>query len=165
MKLKVIQDNKDSLLKSSQVKRNRFFLKVLGVGLSVISIGALHVLKEYNRKPVNVTIVKPDFEVTDSALIAEFENSEKHAIEKYSGKIILIKGVIRKIEKNSNTYIFSLGKPFSVSSVHCTIDSTQDAGNWSEGRHITVKGVFVGFTRDELLGSDIILNRCILNYK
>jgi len=165
MKLKVIGDKKDSMVTASPGKRKRFFMMIAGFALLIIFITSLYVLNEYNRKPVSVAHAKPDFEVTDSALIAEFENSEKLAMKKYSGKIILIKGIIRKIAKNGNTYTINLGNPLSESSVHCLIDSTQDAGNWSEGRHIACKGVFVDFNRDELLGSDIILNRCILNYK
>jgi len=164
MKLKIIGNKKDSMVTAIPGKREEIFMMIAGFALLIFFI-ALYVLNEYNRKPVNVSYVKPDFEVTDSALIAEFENSEKLAMKKYSGKIILIKGIIRKIAKNGSTYTINLGNPLSGSSVHCLVDSAQDAGNWSEGRYIACKGVFVDFNRDELLGSDIILNRCILNYK
>jgi hypothetical protein len=34
-----------------------------------------------------------------------------------------------------------------------------------EGELITVKGSCTGFTHDDLLGSDVILNRCVLDSK
>lgn len=136
---------------------------IVAVAMTLILVSTvLYILKEYNRKAIDVAKAKPDFEVTDTTLMSEFEKDEKSAIEKYSRRIIRVDGTIREIEKSNNTYSFNLGLPSSLSAVHCVIDSTQDAGNQHEGSRISLKGVLVGFNKDEVLGSDVVLNRCIL---
>jgi len=69
------------------------------------------------------------------------------------------------VEKNGNGfYTVILGEEFLMSSVRCSMDSLHqmDVASLTTGTLVTMKGNCSGFNRDELLGSDVILNRCVI---
>jgi hypothetical protein len=60
-----------------------------------------------------------------------------------------------------------LGEAGSMSSVRCSIDSThsEEAAKVQKGQSLSVKGICSGFMSDEMLGSDVQLDRCVIAYK
>jgi predicted negative regulator of RcsB-dependent stress response len=130
----------------------------------VILAGAiLFAYREYNRKHDDVADMTSAFTLNSDEIVAAFSADEKAANSKYLDKVLSIHGVVKNIEKDelgANTV--SLGNSNSAMSVRCSLDSTHndDAKKITRGQQITVKGVCTGFNADELLGSDVILNRC-----
>ena len=121
---------------------------------------------EYNRKPLDLAKVKPSVTLRAEELIKDFETNEQSANAKYLDKIIAVEGTVKTIEKNDmGYYTVILGEAGTMSSVRCSMDSVhqQDAATLIEGAIVTMKGACTGFNADELLGSDVILNRCVIN--
>ena len=128
--------------------------------------GAWFGYSEYNRKVKDLSDVKAQVTIKTNELISAFEKSEKAANAQYLDKIIAVTGNIKAIEKDDRgNYSIVLGTEGSMSSVRCSMDSVHvnDVMLVKEGAEITVKGACTGFNADELLGSDVILNRCVIN--
>ena len=55
----------------------------------------------------------------------------------------------------------------SVSSVRCSIDSVHniEAAAVKKGNNVSEKGICSGFSSDELLGSDVVLVRSVIDNK
>lgn len=139
---------------------------ILPLALSGISIGALYAYREYSRSNIDISNVSPDYQVQDTTLLNAFLHNEQAAGKKFVGKVVSVSGVVRGVELNKpgNSSVV-LGQGPAGSSVTCILDSNYIAmGHGIETGHTaTLKGVVVGFNRDEtgLLGSDVQLVRCV----
>jgi len=137
---------------------------ILIVLLFAIIAGGWYAYSIYTGKVKSLTEVKTDASITAPELIAAFEKDSATANKQYLGKVIEVSGNVKSIEKEEGSATVSLGESGAMSSVRCSMDTTfiQQVASIQEGSKITIKGSCTGFMTDELLGSDIILNRCIL---
>jgi len=139
--------------------------------LPVFVIGAaaaIYIYKEYNRKHKDTAKLKPAYTVTATGLVSEFEADEKASNTKYLDKVIRVDGMVKKLEQDDKGfYTIILGDTASMSSVRCSIDSvhTSEAAAVKQGSVIAVKGICSGFNADEMLGSDVILIRSVVDSK
>lgn len=132
--------------------------------VTIIS-GGWYGYSEYNRKPIDLSISKADLQLSTSELISSFENNVQESNKKYLDKILAVSGVVKSVEKNDQGFYFVvLSERGNMSSVRCSMDEThqQAAVLLTENTQVTIKGVCTGFNSDELLGSDVILNRCVV---
>jgi hypothetical protein len=140
--------------------------KKIFVGLATIAITmGLYGYREYIRKNKNLSYVKANFKIQANALIKEFEENEKKANEKFLDKIIAVSGAIRDVIKDDKGYYsIVLGGDENMSTVRCSMNSIDqdEVGLLKKGNIIMIKGACTGFNADDLLGSDIILNRCVI---
>jgi hypothetical protein len=146
---------------------NKKNLKMSALIVLVLIAGAgFYAYKEYNRTNNILTNARPDFTKTPEELINEFTSNEKEANTKYLDKIILLSGNIKSIDKDEKGYYtIALGDTASMSSVRCSIDSTYtaQASTLPSTGTIHIKGICTGFNADEMgVGSDVILNRCVI---
>ncbi len=138
---------------------------IISVILLALLVGGWYGYNEYTRKVKSLDKVKADYSMNDLELIRAFEQNESSSNDKYLGKIISVTGNLKKVESNDVGNLFLvLGKEGSLSTVRCSMDSSlqDEARMLKPGNSVTVKGACTGFTSDELLGSDVILNRCVL---
>jgi hypothetical protein len=131
----------------------------------VAAVVAWYVYKEYNRKKEDTALLKSEYTLQAVSLIKEFEINDSIAGKKYLDKIIQVDGIVKDIIKDEagfNSVI--LGDTTSMSSVRCSLDSlhNKEANRLQRGKQAVMKGICVGFNADELLGSDVILIRCVL---
>ena len=127
---------------------------------------SLYFYNEYNRTNKDTAALTPDYTVPAPAIIKEFETDESLAGKKYTDKIILAQGLVKDILKDDRGfYSVMLGDTAFMSSVKCSMDSIYNdmALTLQKGTYTTVKGVCAGFNADELLGSDVILVRCVID--
>ena len=106
-----------------------------------------------------------DFTITANELLMAFEKDSASANKQYLGKIITITGSVKSVEKDTDAATVVLGKEDGMSSVRCSMDSSQvgAVSNLQAGSSVTIKGACTGFHADDMgLGSDVVLNRCIL---
>lgn len=142
----------------------RIFL-LLGV---IVAVAALYGYKEYNRKSKNLHDVEAAFTLKSDEIISQFSNDEKKANMAYTGKTILITGNVKTVDKDDKGfYTVVLGDAAAVSSVRCSIDSTESpaAAALQPNSPVKIKGICTGYIADESglgLGSDVILNRCVI---
>lgn len=139
--------------------------KVL-IGIAIIVLTAvIYGYQEYTRTNEDLNYVKANFKIQAVDLIKEFEESEKNANEKFLDKIIAVSGTIRDMIKDDKGYYsVVLGAENSMSSVRCSMNAVpdDDTAVLRKGNIIVIKGSCTGFNADELLGSDIILARCVI---
>ena len=130
----------------------------------VILAGGWYAYRAYTGKVKSLTEVKSDISITATDLISAFEKDTATANKQYMGKVIEVTGNVKSVEKEEGAATLSLGESGTMSSVRCSMDTSfiQKAASIQEGSAITIKGACTGFISEELLGSDVILNRCII---
>ncbi len=148
-------------MKKKKLIRNGLLLVVvLGIG------AAIYGYKEFNRKSESIANKTADFKVKPLDIISAFTDDEKAATLKYGGKIVQVAGIVKKLDKDGQgNYTVVIGDNSSLSSVRCSIDSlfTKDVAALQLNTPAFLKGICTGFNADEMgLGSDVILNRCVI---
>lgn len=132
----------------------------------VLLIAGIYAYQEYTRTNKDMLRVKPDHELLAIDLLNEYEAAEDIATKRYNGKVLEVTGFIKTVEKDENGYYtVVLGDSASLSSVRCSMDTVhqQDAAGLKSGTSTIIRGACTGFNKDELgLGSDVILNRCVI---
>ena len=147
------------------MKKKKIILGIIAaaiIGVAWFAYGA------YSRRVKDLADVRAQIKMHSSELIAAFERNEKKANTELLDKIIAVKGNVKEIEKNDQGhYTIVLGDAAGMSSVRCSMDSThiKEIAGLKEGSAVTLKGACTGFNADELLGSDVILNRCVVEKK
>jgi hypothetical protein len=137
---------------------------ILIVGLILLT-GVLYVYKEYNRGNKVLSEVEPSIKISANDISVSFAQSDSLANLKFLGKVIEIEGVIKNIEMpDSNISVIVLAGNNEMSSIRCTMDSSfHNTSNQNEtGTSATLKGICTGYNADDLLGSDVLLNRCVI---
>lgn len=150
------------------MKRKNILRYILLPLLLIISVAGIYIYKEYNRTHKDTSKLKPDYSVTASNLINEFESDEQSSNKKYWDKVIEVEGVTKELVKDEKGfYTVILGDPATMSSIRCSIDSSHNKEITSiiTGKKIKLKGICSGFNADELLGSDVILVRSVVGSK
>lgn len=138
---------------------------ILGIIFGMLAAIAFYAYKEFNRKVKDLSYVKAGIHMDAAQLISTFEKNETAGNSQFLDKIIAVKGNVKAVEKtDKGYYTVILGGDNSMSSVRCSMDSVHqdEVADIIAGTVITMKGSCTGFNRDELLGSDVILNRCVV---
>ena len=132
----------------------------------VIAGAVIYGYREYTRTNKDMTDSKPDHTINASNLVEDFESKEADATKKYNGKVVEVNGPVKTVEKDEKGYYtVILGDTSSLSSVRCSMDTVHqsNAAGLPEGASVIVRGICTGFNKDDLgLGSDVIMNRCVL---
>ncbi|MGB3008581.1 MAG: hypothetical protein WBC06_18845 [Chitinophagaceae bacterium] len=147
------------------MKRKKIILYVVLALLLIGSAAAIYIYKEYNRSHKDTAKLKSDFTLKATDLLKEFETNEQLSNTKYLDKIITVQGQIKEITKDEKGfYSVALGDTAAMSAVRCSIDSlhTNEAMSLKNGMSVAMKGICSGYNADELLGSDVILVRSVI---
>jgi hypothetical protein len=136
---------------------------IICILLVIVAVG-IYAYSEFNRKHPEMTDASSAFSIKAVELVSEFENDDSAASKKYLGKVITVDGTLKEINDAGNSITIVLGDTASMSSVRCAMDTgfSLNTESMLKGSFLTVKGNCTGFNRDELLGSDVVLNRCIV---
>lgn len=130
---------------------------------------AWYAYKEYTRTNKDLASAKADFVLAATELIKEYESHDSLSAEKYNGKILELTGQVKAVEKDDKGYFtVVIGDRKSMSAIRCAIDSIHKykATGLINQSSVTIRGACTGYNKDEMgLGSDIILNRCVLLHK
>ena len=156
MQAQSITKNKD------MKKKTLIIIAIIGFALAG---GGWYAYTEYTRKVKDLATVSADIELSATELITAFESNEGKANADYLDKIIAVKGPVRSVEKNDQGHFtVVIGEAGSLSAVRCSMDAEhqQDVAALPEGSLVTMKGACTGFNADEMLGSDVILNRAVM---
>jgi tRNA_anti-like len=150
------------------MKRKKIIRYIILPLLVVIAAVAFYIYKEYNRAHKDTSKLKPDYSIAATDLVKEFETNEQASNKKYWDKIIRVEGMVKDLtQDDKGFYSIVLGDTSVMSSVRCSIDSVHnnEAALVKKGALIAVKGICSGFNADELLGSDVILVRSVIDSK
>lgn len=150
------------------MKKKKIIRYVLLSLIVVVAAVALYIYKEYNRTHKDTTKLKADYTVSAASFVQEFEKNERESNEKYWDKVVKVEGMVKDLSKDDRGFLsVILGDTSSMSSVRCSVDSshTNEAAFLKKGDKVTIKGICTGFNADELLGSDVILVRSVIDQK
>jgi hypothetical protein len=150
------------------MKRKNSFGYILLPLVVILAAAAFYIYKEYNRFNKDTAQLKTDYRLKAVDLIREFETNEPASGKKYWDKVIEAEGMVKDVVKDERGfYSVMLGDTAFTSSVKCSMDSlhNNEAVTVHKGHFLTVKGICAGFNADELLGSDVILVRCLIDKK
>ncbi len=135
----------------------------LGIaGFLIIFTIAMYGLREYYR--TNLPMAKMDISerITFTELLNAFAENDSMANARFLGKVLLVEGPLKTIDLPNK--LISIGEGSSMSSIQCALESSSvpDAKKLKKGDIISIKGNCTGYNSDELLGTDVILNRAIV---
>lgn len=135
------------------------YIKILlGVVMFIVLAAILAALYMYNLKHTDMAKAKPDFVITATALLKEFEDNEAAASAKYINKIVEITGTVATVKPAENNIVnISLVTESDLSSVICTFAAISDPSSVKAGDAITLRGECSGFLMDVLLNNCVIL--------
>ena len=148
------------------MKRKHILRYIVLPLLLVIAGAAVYIYREYNRTHKDTSGLKPDYSVDAAAWLKEFETSEQSSNKKYWDKVIRVSGRVKDLlQDGKGFYSIVLGDSTSMSSVRCSVDSNHsaEAARLRKGEEVTIKGICSGYNADELLGSDVILVRSVVD--
>lgn len=138
--------------------------------LLVLAAVGIYAYREYHRTNTDLASVEADYTVQATDLANEFMTNDSAADSKYRNKILSVQGVVKGVDKAEGDCTIVLGDTTDMApSVRCMLDSTHTALGtaFKKGDKVVIKGAITGFKKDEtgLLGSDVELNRCVIDKK
>lgn len=137
------------------MKKSIRFILIAAILIAVAGMATGIYLYTLGNK--NLGRVKPDYVASATDLIKEFENDEKSASVKYTGKIIEITGIIKEIgEGENNSLNIKLLSGSELSSVICTFPEKKAVEGLESGSKITVRGECAGYL------FDLLMNNCVV---
>ena len=141
------------------MSRKRIIWTLVLIG---VVAGAYYGYKQYSRTNTKLTNLKADFVTTANDLINEFEAADSAAHKKYNEKIIELNGTV--MNSALENFTISLGVSGKLSSVMCELDTSFKSATVlpAIASEVKIRGRYVGFQKDDLLGIGISLNRCII---
>jgi len=150
------------------MKRKKIIIWTVLILLLAGAAGGYYAYSEYNRKHKDTADLKPDFTASATSLLEEYQKDEKSANTRYLGKVLKVDGLVKELIKDDKgLYTIVLGDTASMSSVRLSMDSihNEQAAGLVKGSAAVVKGICTGYNADEMLGSDLMLNRAVLDKK
>ncbi len=134
----------------------------LGIaGFLIIATIAIYGLREYYRKNLPMSQMKISERISYKELLDAFTQNDSLANARFLGKVLLVEGPLKTIDFPNK--LISLGDGSSMSAIQCSLEnSSVPPKHLKKGDVIIVKGNCTGFNSDELLGTDVILNRAIV---
>jgi tRNA_anti-like len=125
---------------------------------AIIVIAAIYGYKEFNRKPADISAIKPQVIITVDSIVAAYENDEVKANTQFLGKTILVNGIIAEMNNQHDTLLNVIIGNEGVHNVSCLLDNTQleNYKKYSIGKAVSIKGICTGFL------ADVELNRCVI---
>ena len=147
------------------MNRKTIFLMILVLaGIT----GVLYGSHEFFRRNPDMTVVEPRYKMAGVSLLAECAANEIRATQKYLGKVLEVTAEVKQVEiDDKGYYTVVLGAIKDMASIRCSMDTLHLGGlaTLAKGTRVAVKGIYTGYNQDEtgLLGSDVQLNRCVVN--
>ncbi len=140
---------------------------LIAIVLVLAAIG-IYAYREYHRTNLDLASVDADFTVQATELANAYVTNDSIADSKYRNKILSVQGIVKGVDQSEGDCTIVLGDTTDMApSIRCMLDSTQATAGIAlkKGDKVTIKGAITGFKKDEtgLLGSDVELNRCVIN--
>lgn len=141
------------------------WLKVLLVLVLIGAFSTWIVLKYVNTPNIDYSNTKSDINLTYTALLKETKANDTLTVKKYINKLIAITGPIKEIKNDSSGCVLQIGDTTDLSSIVCQMDNrhNSDFKTIKPGQIITIKGKITGANNDELLGTTVEMNFCVLH--
>lgn len=142
------------------MKRRIIYLSVL----VIVAATGIYMFNEFNRKNKDLLKEKTAFRIDAASLVRAYEQDETLFQKEYTDKVITVLGTIKNIDAQENPVVIALATGEGFSSVQCSMDSTHALlySSIKEGQKVALKGIVTGGRTEDMFGTDIILNRCVV---
>ena len=149
---------------NNKSKRRRVLVIIAGIIVIAVICAGSYAYYEFNRKNQDLENVRPDIAITSSELMKTFTADLKNSDSLYKNKVVEITGVISRIDSTEIPVIVFFGEKNSMSSIQCSMDPEHHEAYRSVmvGNTTRLKGMYIGAISEELFGTDIKLNRCVI---
>ena len=146
---------------------------IILIALVLIAGAVFFGYKLLNKNTKRLVDSKSDLVISATDLVKKFETDEAAANKEFLGSkldyVITVTGLVKEITKDeTGAYTVILGDSTTRSSVRCSMDSlqNQEVASLKTGNPASIKGAITGFNTDDLgIGSDVVLNRCVVEAK
>lgn len=137
---------------------------LLFVIVGVLVVAVLYGLKEYFRTNKDLAGEKPVASLKAPELIKAFDTDSAGSNRRYVNQVIAVSGIVTAVQDKENPVVVTLGETGTLSSVQCSMDSTHaaDLSGIKIGKTLSVKGLCTGALQEEIFGTDVVLNRCVV---
>jgi hypothetical protein len=125
--------------------------KILFTIIVLALLGGAYAYYQYNKPVASIENKKPDMALSANDLVAAYEEDENAANEKYTEKIIQVKGIISQIVKEGSVNKIFIQTDNPLSGVICEMEDVQDVASLKPGDEVMVKGRCTGFLSDVVL--------------
>ncbi len=124
----------------------------------IVVVASIYAYKEFNRKPADLSNIKPQVSLNADSIIAAYENDEAKANLQFLGKTILVNGIIAEVNNQHDTLLNVIIGNEGLHNVSCLLDNGQleNFKKYSVGMPVHIKGICTGFL------ADVELNRCVI---
>jgi hypothetical protein len=155
--------------------------KIVLVLLLAGGIAGYLVWKRINQPNKDFKNVAAKETLSMQALMQKLESGDSATLKKYTaeGYLVAVTGTVKSFVASDSSSTINLGDSASRSSIQCQMDTrhNEDAKALTPGTIVTVKGVVAGIKKQESgdaisellgdvsLGTDIVMNFCILDTK
>jgi flagellar basal body-associated protein FliL len=128
---------------------------IIIVLIPIILAASAFVYKAYTRKPKTALDLPADYKITAESLFNEFNNNETEALNKYTDKVIEVKGIVETINQNGNEtdVVLQTPDPLTAINVQLLPEMKNKLNQIKQGEEVTLKAILKGKL------SDIELNR------
>jgi hypothetical protein len=133
--------------------------KYILAALVVMLLAGWYAYREYNRKPADLTSLKPVAGMDAVQLAGLYEADESKADSLYLGKAIDVSGTIADIQNQQDTLInILLGDKDAMHRVSCLMNNAYatEIKKYKPGDALTIRGICTGYLMD------VELNRCVI---
>ena len=134
--------------------------RILQFGLLALLIGGGIGYYMWNKP--HETIGKPDFSLTATEIMAEFDKDEAEAMKKYIGRdgntlVVQVSGKILDVKNDTSGITIALDTGDPINGVSCVLDrfTEHPRTDFKVGDGVKLKGLCTGKL------SDVIIDRCV----
>jgi tRNA_anti-like len=134
------------------------FKKIAIISIPIIAIVVIYGYREFNRKPADLSTIKPQVIISADSIIAAYENDEAKANAQFLGKTILVNGMVTEMKNEQDTLLNVILGNDGLHNVSCLLVNGQleNFKKYSVGKPVSIKGICTGFL------ADVELNRCVI---
>ncbi len=143
----------------------KLWIKILlGLVLTVITVAVLTFYYVFHKPHPDFEKMKPDYSLDAGTFYKEFKTSKQNAQKLYNGKVIVITGMLSRVESSDSltiaVFVFNQGM-FGDEGIRCTIlkKFIPEAKKLKPDGITRIKGYCTGFN-----DSDVIMEHCSIVY-
>ena len=133
--------------------------------VAVVLLAVLYGVKEYFRTKNDLSDERSVATLSAQQLITAFETDSLGSNNRYVNRVLTVSGTVTGVQASENPVVITLGEEEIMSSVQCSMDSTHanEYTHFAAGKRISVKGICTGSLQDAIFGTDVKLNRCVVD--
>lgn len=130
--------------------------KILVLLFGALLLAGMYGVFLYNKPVQSLRNVEPFVEIGSNELLEAFEADEAAANDKFLDKVLLVNGVIDKIEESEGRVNIFLKTKNPLSSITCELEQTDLLDKYKSGDPISVKGLCSGYLMDVVMIKSVI---------